>query len=188
MKRIIFLWVVLICATIIPAQAQHMKFMGIPLTGTITQFQQKLAAKGVTHDKRLSALSDKGTRVFKGSFAGSDATIVVMYSVNTKIVYAAKAYYDCYSTTAREQKYDELKSLLEQKYVAESKHISEISEDDGHERFKITVTDDSRKIVLGYIRLHCMQDPVFSSRSSVHVEYQDLTNYNKNQNNKMKDL
>lgn len=188
MKRILYLWAVMIWATIIPAQAQHLQFMGIPLTGTITQFQQKLAAKGVTHDKRLSALSDKGTRVFKGSFAGSDATIVVMYSVNTKIVYAAKAYYDCYSTAARDQKYDELKSLLEQKYVAESNNISEISEDDVHERFKITVTDDSGKIVLGYIRLHCLQDPIFSSRSSVHVVYQDLTNYNKNQNNKMKDL
>lgn len=36
----------------------HMKFMGIPLTGTITQFQAKLAAKGVAYDPTTSRRLD----------------------------------------------------------------------------------------------------------------------------------
>ena len=36
------------------AQKEHLKFMGIPLNGTITQFQNKLAAKGIKVDSKLN--------------------------------------------------------------------------------------------------------------------------------------
>ena len=44
MKKII-LSIVLVCFCIV-AHAAHLKFMGIPITGTITAFQSKLQTKG----------------------------------------------------------------------------------------------------------------------------------------------
>ena len=65
----------------LPVQAEHLKFMGIPLTGTITQFQQKLTAKGVTHDKKASATAPIGTRIFSGKFAGAKAEIIAKKTI-----------------------------------------------------------------------------------------------------------
>ena len=49
----------------------HIKFMGIPVTGTIAQFQAKLVAKGCTYNKVASASISNGTRAFNGTFVGN---------------------------------------------------------------------------------------------------------------------
>ena len=186
MKKSLLILVISILAMSIPAQAEHLKFMGIPLTGSITQFQQKLAAKGVTHDKRASALADVGTRVFSGKFAGEKARIVVWYDADTKIVYGAKAVYEYYSTTLRDNKYNDLKDMLSTKYSEES---SEESYKDGHDAYLIRVTDDYGYSMLGVISLYCSQGEFpYDDTYYVHVEYLDFENYGKNQDSKMNDL
>ena len=170
---------------LVPAQAQHLKFMGIQLTGTITQFQQKLAAKGVAYDKSSSARADKGTRIFKGTFAGSDATIVVWYDVKSKIVYAAKAFFTCYSTQSRDNKYNEIKSMLSLKYSDEAKGTTQ---KDGLERYHVFVTDDKGLKSIGSIMLYCRKDLYSYDTYTVHVEYTDTENDTKNENNNMDDL
>ena len=176
---------IILCAIFIPTQAQHLKFMGIPLTGTITQFQQKLATKGVVQDKTASARADYGTRIFKGPFAGSDATIVVWYDTNTKIVHGAKAYFTFYSPQSRDTKYNKLKSLLEEKYADEITNTDQV---DDHESFNIEVTDETGVTVLGFISLYCMKSELSYRDYTVHVEYQDYKNKLKNKNNLMDDL
>ena len=47
MKKYITLIILSLLAITIHAQTEHAKFMGIPINGTITQFQQKLQAKGI---------------------------------------------------------------------------------------------------------------------------------------------
>ena len=49
MKKLILLFLsVIVCVTM---QGQtHMKFMGIPLDGTVESFSQKLKAKGINYD------------------------------------------------------------------------------------------------------------------------------------------
>lgn len=183
-KRLFFLLLMLFCL-LVTVQAQHLKFMGIPLTGTITQFQQKLATKGVTYDRKSSAMVEVGTRVFKGIFAGEEATIVVWYDSGTKIVNGAKAYYECYSTKSRDNKYDELKSMLEIKYADE---ISTTEQEDGLEKFKILVTDDTGQVMLGMISLYRRESTYSFGEYTVHVEYNDYKNSMKNQSNKMEDL
>ena len=64
----------------------NIKFMGIPVTGTIAQFQAKQVAKGCTYNKVASASISNGTRAFKGSFVGNKVDIYVYYDTNTKIV------------------------------------------------------------------------------------------------------
>ena len=50
MKRILSFFVMLVLTLGVMAQTQHMKFMGIPLNGTISAFHQKLVAKGCKPD------------------------------------------------------------------------------------------------------------------------------------------
>ena len=89
MKRTISL--LLLCMIWFVASAQqHMKFMGIPLDGTITTFTTKLQAKGVKISPNNSK-SGAGCRWFVGSFFGQSAEIYVYYNPTTKIVYRAKA-------------------------------------------------------------------------------------------------
>ena len=176
---------ILVCAFCMPSMAQHLKFMGIPLNGTITEFQQKLAAKGVVHDKAASAMVDKGTRLFKGRFAGSDATIVVWYDTNTKYVRSAKAFITCYSKNSRDNKYAELKSMLLEKY--DNMPFKTETEDD-LETLYITVTDDSGLMVIGIIKLYRMKVDFSYDEHTVHVEYSDFINSSKHQKSKMDDL
>lgn len=73
------------------AQAQHMKFMGIPLDGTIDSFQAKLAAKGIKPDKQYNATTPVGSRFFEGIFCGYQAEFYAYYNAKTKNVYRCKA-------------------------------------------------------------------------------------------------
>lgn len=65
---------------------EHLKFMGIPLDGTIDQFQTKLAAKGITVDEKDNKNSNF-CRHFKGTFFGYNAKITIYYDEFSKLVY-----------------------------------------------------------------------------------------------------
>lgn len=92
MKKLLFTLCCMIFAIASFAQSNvHIKFMGIPVTGTIAQFQAKLVAKGCTYNKVASASISNGTRAFKGTFVGNKVDIYVYYDTNTKIVYRTKA-------------------------------------------------------------------------------------------------
>ena len=71
------------------AQDGHIKFMGIELNGTVTDFQSKLQAKGLTLSS-VSSESPSGIRVFDGVFSGEDAQIVVWYNPRSKQVYLGR--------------------------------------------------------------------------------------------------
>ena len=65
----------------------HLKFVGIPIDGTITQFQTKLSTKGFKHNKAESANAPVGQRVFNGLFRSRNAELTVFYNRKTLIVY-----------------------------------------------------------------------------------------------------
>ena len=98
------------------AQTDHMKFAGIPLTGTIDQFQKKLVAKGFIIDKAMSQILQVGTRCFVGTFAGKQGNIAVYYDADTKVVYGAKVYYNSMTEDRAEGEQDNLRSILSAKY------------------------------------------------------------------------
>ena len=58
MKKLIMLWLFAIISIISFAQntTEHLRYMGIPITGTITQFQTKLQTKVVRLTKVLAIL------------------------------------------------------------------------------------------------------------------------------------
>lgn len=122
MKRTISLLVLCMIWFVASAQ-QHMKFMGIPLDGTISTFTTKLQAKGV----KISPNNNKsgvGCRWFIGTFYGESAEIYVYYNPTTKIVYRAKAVIERDKFDLLKDIYDEISASIDSKYLGRHKEYT----------------------------------------------------------------
>lgn len=82
MKKL-FLIAVLILVSIVSvnAQEQHMKFMGIPIEGTVSDFSSKIVSKGFE-----LKWSGNGCNVYKGSFLNEDVTVFVLGSTDSPLL------------------------------------------------------------------------------------------------------
>lgn len=176
----------LFCITTTTYAQEHMKFMGIPLTGTIDNFQQKLAAKGVYVDKEGNATAGFGMRVFKGKFCGQNCSIAIYYT-DKKIVYRAKAFYMTETESLADQYHDDVKSLLQTKYADE---MAETSTDDEYEVFRVYPTTTNGETLLGEIDLWKKEDEVSyrTTYYSIHIDYWDYANQRKYTQEKLDDL
>jgi hypothetical protein len=116
-----------------------------------------------------------GSRVFTGTFFGEEADIHVYYNVTTKVVYRAKAVINRSSEDMIIQKYNEVKSALEEKYP--DAYISE-GEQDGKESVGF-YTDH------GVIGLYVSKYDGYSETSyGLHIDYYDDVNFKKNEKSK----
>lgn len=73
------LMLLIVCLAVTSANAQHLDFMGIPLDGTIANFQSKLLNKGC-HIMKYNSRIPVGIRGYDGIFAGKQAAIFVYYN------------------------------------------------------------------------------------------------------------
>lgn len=179
----------------------HLRFMGIPITGTIAQFQAKLVAKGCTYDKVASSSITVGTRAFKGSLARNKVDIYAYYNTQTKIVYRVKAVINGISEDHATQKYYELKSFLTVKY--DSRYTTTNTEK-GKEathylalRDKDTIIDPNdppsriSDVAFGMIDLYITEDEE-DWRSpynyNLHIDYYDQINGEKNSSDILDEL
>ena len=193
--KAIILTVFLLFLMALTAQGQrHMKFMGIPLTGSIDAFQKKLAAKGIAYDKRESVRAPLGVRAFTGYFMGKKCSFRVFYDKNRTVFLARVIYEDFYEPSV-DGFYAEAKSLLSEKY---SDQPTKDYEENGYEGYGIlvtydTYTDDEEEIpVLGTIELtkrkidsdYSWEDDLYA----IFIDYTDAENYQKDSQNKMDDL
>ena len=183
MKRQTILVLFLLFLTLsVQAQTKHMKFAGIPLAGTIEQFQKKLVAKGFHVQTMLNRQLPVGTRLFKGVFAGKTGNVAVYYDVGAKVVYGAKVYFDSLTSDRARTELDNLKSLLTIKYGEEN--ITDGVDHEGHPTFTV-------KTVLGSIYCYMMQDASMSSYPydwSTHAEFSDATNSFRHESNILNDF
>lgn len=85
-KRIV-LSILLLLFLFFPLEAQHLKFLDIPINGSISEFQIKLKSKGIIINKQLSSEAPNGQRVFNGKFQGYDSKVVVYYNRKNMNVY-----------------------------------------------------------------------------------------------------
>ncbi len=156
--------------------------MGIPITGTITQFQSKLTQKGCTYDKSSSSLLPGGVRVFNGSFAGNKVIIYAYYNSSTKIVYRAKAVISGNTENIADQKYAEMLDLFKQKYYTAD---FDFASQDGKESLRIDFAN-------GHIDMFISKDAEIYIRYpynyDVHIDYWDSINSNSNTNSKLDDI
>lgn len=203
MKKLIMLWLFAIISIVGLAQntTEHLNYMGIPINGTITQFQAKLQAKGCSLDKLTSNSLGVGCRAFKGHFIGNKVTIFVYYDENTKIVYRVKSVIANVSESIADQKYEQIKNMLLQKY---GMTYSNYGEQTGKESFSVLVEGkvlnpnmDLTTLPLsangfkGNIDLFVAKDETFLSypfEYNLHIDYYDAINNEKHQYRDLEDL
>ena len=189
MKKILTLILFLaITAAAFSQSVSHMKFMGIPINGTITQFQAKLTAKGCTYDKRTSSYISSGTRAFKGNMVGNKATIFVYYNTKTKIVYRVKAVINRLTDDIANQKLQQIKGLLSIKYDV----VNTQSDDYGEAVTFMPDADGTDTETYGRIDLYLSKDaedwinqPYYYN---IHIDYYDTYNSLRNDMQQLDEL
>lgn len=178
---------VLLCTLALPAHAQqHLKFMGIPLNGTIDNFQNKLAAKGVTVDPVKNKIAPVGLRIFKGNFTSRSCTICVFYT-NSKIVYRAKAIFSSTDEDTADQFYNRVKNLLNDKY---SEEYTEEDTSEGYPSVSVFVSNETGKVLFGEIDLYKSKEEYdyLPDEYWIQVDYNDYINRGKKDQEDQDDL
>ena len=190
MRKLLIICFSLILSCISFAQEEHMKFMGIPLDGTINEFQAKLATKGVTVAYEESKSAGVGKRVFKGSFSGKEAYIFVSYDDKTKIVYRATVGFYSYKESINDSNYKYFLELLSIKYsTAEPKN----STFEGQEMttFPVPCVEATDYKYLGWINVSRKIVTNWSEISDhyyLYIDYFDRINWIKHENMSKDDL
>ncbi|WP_454893417.1 hypothetical protein [Alloprevotella tannerae] len=112
-----FLLVFFALAMVITTRGQsasdHMTFKGIPMSGSLTEFAQKLSQKGLT----LVQTNDDNAKL-TGDFAGyKDCQILLFATKETKTIYTVSVLMPRSTSWSKlETNYNALKAMLTQKY------------------------------------------------------------------------
>ena len=141
MKRILTIAVFIFSFMFVMAQTpnKHLTFKGIPITGTLESFAQKLVAKGFR-----KIYSDKKAVVFEGEFAGYSGCEIYVHKVpNRNIVHKVAVVLPEKSSWARlEEEYNKFKDMLTNKYGESPLHSETFKEGAS------TVNDDAKMLSL----------------------------------------
>lgn len=125
-------------------EAMHLKFMGIPLDGSLDSFVQKLTAKGLEYDR-----TNEGIAWLSGSFAGFSGCSIYIYSFNdgadihkARVVFPEKTSWDQLLYV-----YESIKSNLSIKYGEPNLVVEEFVETPSY----VNIDDNNDKM---YEALH----------------------------------
>lgn len=91
MKKLIvlFVFMVIVLSSYAQGSPEHLTFKGVPIEGNMTEFCQKLKAKGLTYIGRENNIS-----LFEGDFTGRNATIAVTATDDGNNVFAVVVFFD----------------------------------------------------------------------------------------------
>ena len=127
MKRLLTIAVLIFSFMLVVAQTpnKHLTFKGIPITGTLENFAQKLEAKGF--EKKYS---DKTSVEFEGEFAGYSECEIYIYKVpNQNIVHKVVVFFPEESSWEYlEKEYNHFKGVLTNKYGEPTSHSETFKE------------------------------------------------------------
>lgn len=183
MKKTLLIILCCLFSTMIQAQNEHLKFMGIELSGTISDFQTKLLAKGLRVSPQ-SKQQPNGIRLYDGVFSGEDAQIVVWYNPRSKEVYRAKAIINRYGKDMVEQLMRNMERKLDAKYGTENKHSEKVEDDHLQKFVQHSYVEENGSIDLFIVSTG------YSSQTNffLHIDYKDKENFTKNTQDEMDDL
>ena len=185
MKKIISVLFAL-CLCMAASAQQHMKFMGIPLDGTIDDFSLKLKAKGVTYDAAESKAAGKGIRKFCGTFMGEKATFTVFYNYKSKIVFSAVAELYYPTVESAHTPFVNLNDQLQQKYPDAT--CKEYTGPDGKtDGLAFDIFDETGDNRIGFI-LQTLRVPSSGYGISICLTYTDTDNLMKSEKILSEDL
>lgn len=202
MRKIMFLWLFALVSVLGYAQnlSEHLSFMGIPINGTITQFQTKLQAKGCVLNRTVSNNIRVGCRAFKGKIVDNKVDIYVYYDEKTKNVYRVKAVLSGTSEDIAEQQYEKIKGLLLTKYGSAYCNYGTQTE---KESFSVLVTSKNMRDNLdssysmsangfkGEVDLYITKDDSYINYPfwfNLHIDYLDAINNEKHQSQTLEDI
>lgn len=176
MKKIISVLFAL-CLCMVASAQQHMKFMGIPLDGTIDNFALKLKAKGMTYDAAKSKTAGQGCRVFNGTFMGEKATINVAYNPKSKMVFSAAVEMQYPTVESAHIPFLNLTESLQQKYPNTTPEENR-GPDGGFIGLAFNIPDETSGNSIGFI-LQSLKTSSFGSGVSICLMYTDMDNFEK---------
>ncbi len=111
MKKYLILFLLCILSVCVYGQ-EHLSFKGIPITGSMTTFCQKLKAKGF-----VQVGSEGNIRLFKGDFTGRQATVGAVAADNGQDVFTVAVFFDeSDSWNTLVNTYEHYKDLYIEKY------------------------------------------------------------------------
>ena len=187
LKPLIFTLVLLFAFSISIDAQQHLKFMGIPLTGTIDNFQAKLAQKGIKKNFKLSQSLPLGGRAFNGYFTGRYCTIFIYYNVKSKIVYRAKVVYENTEESVVDRYLESIESSLKIKY--NNSDIEYSTSPSGYQIMHILIIDNTNSKYKYSGEIDCVKEKgYYVSNYQVHIDYLDLKNSRNSDSSNMDDL
>lgn len=161
------------------AQTSHLQFMGIPLDGNITAFEQKLLAKGVKPDKEYNSNSDPGEKKYNGKFSGQDAEIWVFFDYKTKTVYHAEAIIEMDTKESAINLFEKFEKTITEKY-ADWTLAKEEEEDLPYYSWQ--------KENYGVIKMNLYKEYQYLGYTQVILRYIDNVNREKHINSQLLDL
>ena len=170
MKKVLLFILLFTMAVHTYGQNKHLTVLGIPITGSIATFQQKLIAKNYRVDTKENKELPVGERAFKGRFSGHECSLKAYYFPDDKIVYKVRVSIDFTYESSADNAYKEIKRNLLRKYKYADTKIGRSS--NGHESLSALIIDEEDDI-LGNIVLFVF-DNVDPYESELVVGYEDM--------------
>ncbi len=216
MKKGILLLMVSLFTLTSFSQTEHMKFMGIPIDGSLKSFCSQLKKKGFDRDPYETRHKD--SRIYIGEFAGHNSKVFVYSDSKSDNVYSVIVNIPSFEEDIALNIYKNLKEMLIEKYsedigVREYERLNEqfadkIQEgklkelkwlyvkngDDGYEVTYIVLprpTPDKITNELGFITINIRKDYSLvykRTEYNVVISYSDIQNYNLYHDNMQEDL
>lgn len=170
MKKLLLTTLLCLVTILSYGQTKHLTVLGIPITGSISTFQQKLLAKNYRLDTKENRQLPVGERSFKGRFSGHDCTLKAYYFPDDKTVYKVRVSIDFVYESSADNAYKEIKRNLLRKYKYADTKTGRSS--NGHESLSALIIDEEDDI-LGNIVLFVF-DGDDTYESELVVGYEDL--------------
>ena len=180
MKKIISVFFML-CLCVAASAQQHMKFMGIPLDGTVDNFALKLKAKGVTYDVNRSRALDPGGKIYNGTFMGEKATFMVFFNAKSRIVFGVSVELSYSSVELARAPFTNIAEQLLKKYPKAVYGANKDSNGDTNGlTFFIPNEADTEKIGVIIQTLNNSHSPL-NDDCTIRLSYTDVENFKKSE-------
>lgn len=184
MKKISLALLLCLMTILSYGQSKHLTVLGIPITGSITSFQQKLIAKNYQLDAKANKQLPVGERVFKGRFSGHECSLKAYYFPDDKTVYKVRVSIDFIYESSADAAYTEIKRNLLRKYKYADTKTGRSN--NGHESLSALIIDEEDDI-LGNIVLFVFEN-VDPYESELVVGYEDMDGLIKREKKNTDDL
>jgi hypothetical protein len=164
-SKLIALVICVLCS--ISAYAEHLSFLGIPLDGTIENFDKQIKNKGFVSSVDFSSLNTNNQKWYDGKFANQDVVVLISSTYKSNKVYSAAVTLFCDSDSDMYTNFTSWKDRVSRKY-----NVTPIQKDSELYYY----VEDKGMIVLRYD--YDPDQPLLDFQYQVQLLYMDLENNN----------